>query len=755
MAEALDAPGTLQGGVGPSGEEPVKAIIDNRTDLPDHVVQEVIEAKWVETAGFQFSQPSSFQMYSTHHTGNMLSRTPFRTPTNIIDEIRLARHVADTDDDISAVIGQCIATAFGEGMQNQHQDEATIQFFNEIAKGMNLDMALKELYREYLIASSVTTISLFQRSRLNFSPSGTSENITAQLATPLMGILPAENIRVLTNDLFGQGELAYYVRDARMRIWLDEYFGDSTSPARKAQMQAEQPVLAAVFTGRIEGQWNDQDSFIAGKIMYTLNPRMVHRTTMAKGASAYPRPLLTANFALLEAKRLLNIMDYSLLQGGTNYIVVAKQGSDMLPAKQPEIDNLVNQVRSAGRTGVLVGDHRLDIEIITPELKELLNPEKRNLIGRKLAMRLLRIPEQVTHDAGGEGAKQELVFTSNTITSDRRDMKRHVENYIYSETVKRNKATFAFGYPNLWFPKIVLSGVKDFFDSIVKARDRGDIPRKWAVEVLGFDYEAGVAQRRRELEDGDDEVMIPGSVPFSNPAGPTDPNAPPNDGGYGRPPGSSHNNGQPGSPPPVDPAQRQRQLIPRRRGEPVKAHWDQATRTTLRVGELTSAMLEEYPEHTVGRVSSLEREAVSASELKQSGPVIVVPVNPGYDVSEIRAFRLTEGLSMVIGQRTDGALVARALCFREPHYKLDEAVEIALRWGFITAAIEEAEEEVVGEIVAPTTAQALIAALVEQPQLLNAMAEAFAKAIGGAVPDIAVHIAPPAITPPDPAPPAE
>jgi hypothetical protein len=168
-------------------------------------------------------------------------------------------------------------------------------------------------------------------------------------------------------------------------------------------MRNEEPILAAIFTGRVVVPWNDQDMFSQGKTLYTLNPRMVHRTTMPKGGSAYPRPPLTSNFPLLEAKRLLNIMDYALLQGGTNYIVIAKQGSDQLPAQQPEIDNLVDQVRTASRTGVLVGDHRLNIDIITPKLEELLNKEKRTLIGRKLAMALLRIPEQVTADSGQRG----------------------------------------------------------------------------------------------------------------------------------------------------------------------------------------------------------------------------------------------------------------------------------------------------------------------------------------------------------------
>jgi hypothetical protein len=44
---------------------------------------------------------------------------------------------------------------------------------------------------------------------------------------------------------------------------------------------------------------------------------------------------------------------------------------------------------------VIVGDHRLSFEIITPKLDELLNRDKRKLLGRKIASRLLRVPEFV------------------------------------------------------------------------------------------------------------------------------------------------------------------------------------------------------------------------------------------------------------------------------------------------------------------------------------------------------------------------
>lgn len=726
-------------GAAVAGPSPV-VTIDNRTEMPDNVVREAVMAHWVESAALQFGTPSSFQLYSTNPGGSMLSRSPFRVPLNIIEEIKLARQVAEQDDDISAVIGAAVNIAFGDGMQNQHQDEETVALFNKIcgpvsAGGLNMDRVLKEMYREYLIASSFTTISLFTRTRYNYFLPGSPGRKQAQLSTPMMGVIPAENIRVLSNDIFGNGDLAYEPTDVGLREWLDEFFAETTSPGRKNQLAQAEPILAAIFIGKVTVPWSDTDMFSSGKTLFTLNPRMVHRTTMAKGATAYPRPLLTANFALLEAKRLLNIMDYALLQGGTNYIVVARQGSDNLPAQQPEIDNLIEQVRTASRTGVLVGDHRLDIEIITPKLDELLSTPKRKLLGRKLAMGLLRIPEQVTPDPGAAGAAQELEFTARTITSDRRDIKRHVEGNVYEEAVSRNPSTFTRGGASIWFPKIILSGVKDFYSSVLQARDRGDIPRRYAVEVLGFDYEAGLAEREREKKRGDDDILTPGFVPN---AGTQD---------QGRPPGSSSDNGRPGNPAqPVDPNQRQRQLPPGVHGvgEAIVAHWDADDRRTVRYGELTAAVLEAHPDHTVGRVTDAERDAVEEGVVVTRATNIVIPVNLEYEVGEIRAFRVAEGVSIIVGQRLDDqALVARALAFREPHYTVHSAIDAALRWGFITQAY--AERTTHPAPPAPPephrqTVAEVVAGIAASPEAMTALATAFATAIGGLVPNITLQL---------------
>lgn len=663
------------------GEEAPRVLIDNRTELPDEQVQTAVETHFSEHGSFMGQPAPSF---STYDGGSLMNRSKFTVPTTIVEEIKLARELAERDDDIAAVIGQMIGTAFGDGMENFHEDELTTTLFNGVAKKMNLDGVFAEIYREWLIAQQFTTVHLFTRDRFDYTPEGGDGRSRKEfsLAWPSIGILPAENIRLIGSDLFGLARLAYDPDDnAELKRWLEEFFNEKTSPARKAELRREDPVSAQLFIEQVP--FKEPGTLFAGttKFAYLLNPRMVARTTGPKGSWPHPRPLLTRNFPLLEAKRLLNLMDHALLQGGVNFIVVAKKGSDQRPALPEEVANLREVVSRASRSGVIVGDHRLSFEIITPNLESLLHAGKRKLIGRKLAAGLLRVPEHATDDAAQEGMKAELEFIARTITFDRRQIKRHVENYIYEDTVKRNKGVFKYDHAKLWFPKIVLSGTNYFTDYVLKLRDRGDIPRKWAVEAGGFDYEAGLSQRKREVERGDDETLMPAAVPFSDPAkGPQDNNS-------GRPPGSSPNNGAPGARQGTgkDP-NAPKQTFTRNGGETVRAmHTEEEG--SFRVGELTWALLEQYADTSeVGRLTSFEQTALASTEPSYSGTLAVFPVNPDYEVAEVRAVRLAPGFSALVGRRKiDKALVAKALCFRAPEFDLLEGEETAMRLGFVTS----------------------------------------------------------------------
>lgn len=667
-----------------------RGMIVNETDLPDHVVERAVESYIDENAsmlGLVAGQQSSYNHYHGH--GSLLARRKFRTPTNVFDEICLSRDLAERDDDVRSTMGAMLAVAFGAGMQNTGEDEMVVALYNEIAENANLDKVFKEMYREYLISSQCVTATIFTHEDFTFAPQSGQRQRTRSVVAPLIGVLPAEQIRVIDNDMFGTGTLAYRPATSAQEQWLREYFDPQTSAGRKAEMRAEDPVLTVLLTGVAETSQYEQVSLFYsdfetagyGNALYTLNPKLVHRTTMEKGAWKYPRPLMTANFALLEAKRLLNIMDYALLQGACNFLVVAKKGTDAKPAMPEEIANLRDVLRRSSSTGLIVGDHRLEIDIITPKLDELLNAEKRGLVGRKLASLLLRTPDFLEGELEGE-AEASIELLQRVIASDRLDLRRHMQRGPYKETQRRNKA-IVDDKASIWFPQIILQGLNFFTDLVLKLRDRGDISRRSAVEAGGFDYDSEVATRKREKAAGDDRVLTPPPVPFSSP------NAGPQDNQQGRPPGTSPNNGAPGATRRVAPqSARPSRQITQNPGETVRAYHDE-TVGAYRAGELTHRILEQYPDYEIGRITAAEKRLIAFVDgeewpgIMHDGPTTLQPVNPGYDLEDVRALKLAPGLRMLIGARLeDGALLARAFVFREPEYVVLDAEEKALEWGF-------------------------------------------------------------------------
>lgn len=644
---------------GEPDEEVLKAVQDYMTDT-----------SFIETAGLTPPPTTAFQMYAAE--GNLLSRRHWQAPRNVIEEIKLARDLADTDDACAGAIAQLVAAAFKHRMRHLHPDEKTEVLFNKLAKKNGLDRVFKEMYREILIASSVTTVTGFTTEELRFTLDDVDRMINQSVVGPRIGVFPAENIRIKGSDVMGLGTVCYKPSSYTEEQFLEEYFSDRTSEPRKRVMRQLNPFLLSLLIGRVEEDPDTAKVFIddfgldmGAKWIYPMNPRMVHRTTFAKGAAKYPRPLLTGNFALLEAKRLLNVMDYSLLQGGSNYIVVAKKGSDARPARKNEITQLARTVQAAGKTGVIVGDHRLSIEILTPNLEALLNTEKRDMVDRKLAQRILRTPDRP--QANAENSKNEMEIMQAVVTSDRDMLVRHVEDSIYEEVVTRNGRTFSQGAPTIWFPLVVLAGLDVFLQGLLKLRDRGDIPRAYGVEFFGYDMQAAVRERARERSRGDDRVMTPPVVPHDSPG-----NRPPADNGPGRPPGA-----------PTRPAAERITAVL----EGDRLH---------RVGEVTYRVLEQHRETARGtdprhdtRISTNERALLDQGGGTSAG-VHVAVVNPDLEVGErMRAVRLRDGVSMIVGRTLgDNAIVAKALIFRDPEFTEIDVKETAMRWGFELAEPE-------------------------------------------------------------------
>jgi len=500
------------------------AIVINDSGLPDSEVlpairdqiPQVIAERYLEISSFNSTFGGGFSSRQATPAG-LFVRSSYTRPQTIIEEMELAISLVDEDDDVGSTVGMIEKMLF-QGWRHQHSDEQTVMLFDNIAKNLKLNAKFREITRTLATIGQCYPVKVFTRQQFNNFKPGQNPSVVA----PNLIMLNPLSVRVASLNADGSPVLIQAVDDQTDAFLRAIGRGASTGTARSATQkvkQSDNPIAAALYieefippTGTVS---SNDDALLSGlsKAWY-LNPKMVTRYALSfnSSISSYAPIPLKRVFGLCEAKRLLNLMDYSLLQGGINFLIVVKKGSDNLPALSEEITNLQAIVQTSARTGVMVGDHRLNVEIITPNLEAMLSPERRNLLAKKITRAILCLPDTDFGRIEGGGTPEAEIISGN-LTGDREIINDLIQQDIYDETVLRNQSTFTKGAPGLWFPPISIAGNHFFADNLLKLRDRGDIPRSWAVEFLGMSAEAAQAEREREVAAGFDEVMTSQNVP--------------------------------------------------------------------------------------------------------------------------------------------------------------------------------------------------------------------------------------------------
>jgi len=251
---------------------------------------------------------------------------------------------------------------------------------------------------------------------------------------------------------------------------------------------------------------------------------------------------------ILEMKEHLRASDRATLIGNTNFIVLIKKGSDKLPAKPAEISNLQEQARIIARLPVLIGDHRLSVEIISPPIDNTLMQSRWEVLDSRLVFTALKSYAPVVQggNSSGTGVSEMSRVIAKGMENRRHMLLRTLERQIFKQILDRNRDVPDFDErPSLQFtPKrITLDVSADIIQQVLKLRDRGDISRETTLEELDYDQDVEVLRRAQErvLYDRVFESTTPHSSPQSNPYG-TQPPALPAPGGPG---GNVGPNGQP------------------------------------------------------------------------------------------------------------------------------------------------------------------------------------------------------------------
>jgi hypothetical protein len=275
-----------------------------------------------------------------------------------------------------------------------------------------------------------------------------------------------------------------------------------------------------------ERRWMGEMNIAADRL-FELNPATVFRHTATRpDFQRFATVRMKSVFELLDLKTQLRAMDRAHLIGGTNFIVLITKGTDDRPATPAEVTNLQMQVRTVARLPVLVGDHRLKVEIVTPKLDATLKGERYNTIDARITARLYQMFMLGNYAAGGgsDDSVKLAKFIAKGLESRRHMLRRTLEDAIFTPMFARNE-TLETAPKLLFHPKqIALDFDSAWATFLLDLREANEVSRNTILSQFDLDQADEARMLQREAEQFDDIFMT--QVPFAAPNPKIAPDAP-------------------------------------------------------------------------------------------------------------------------------------------------------------------------------------------------------------------------------------
>lgn len=358
-----------------------------------------------------------------------------------------------------------------------------------------------------------------------------------------MTIFDPTKIVPVGNLMFGRQRYAYVAGDGEHRGFLRAFSGEVVDPQVMQMIERQyQP------TPSEEKEF--QELGVDPQKLWLMPKDAVFRHTLTKADYERFAPVrLRSALPILDLKSNLRAADRSSLVGNTNFIVLVTKGSDKLPAKAGEIENLQEQVKVIARMPVLVGDHRLNVEIVSPALDNTLMSGRWEVLDSRLVFKALQTFQPTIQGGNsGSGLKEMSRIVARGLEDRRHMLVRSIEKNVFKAMMDANEEELD-EFPTLAFSprRIALDYSADIINGLLKLRDRGDISRETTLEELDYDQDVEVLRRARErvLYDPVFESSTPFSSPNANPYG-VDNQPPVNGQPNGQQPGGNVGpNGQP------------------------------------------------------------------------------------------------------------------------------------------------------------------------------------------------------------------
>lgn len=462
--------------------------------------------------------------YSRTGAPSLINRQSYAAPSTPYAAMKVAYQAVEHDDVVGGVADVTEGLMF-QGLQFECENPSDADAFNQLARDLNLDDLARQWHREEFTYSQVVVGFWWGRreykSRVKTKTGKASKKTYSFWAPIALTFLDPRKVVPLQPGPFGQDRLAWQAsRDeymAYMLAWQTGAYGDAlmrefyNGPSLVSE--AEKQYLCSIG--------------VYPEYLIDLNPATVRRFCRTKSHyERFPALRLKRTFPLLDLKQHLEEADRVTLVGAANYILLVRQGSKEEPATQSEIDNLRDNFRVVAKVPVVTGDHRLQIDIITPTQDQTLNSEKYDTLDRRIISTTLG-----ALTVASSGQRNESTLTIARGIGRLLESRRHMFRRVIEETVcravvehPRNEGVFETE-PNLAFtPRMIqLDSDAEFTKAILEMRGRREMSRATMLETFSLDQ--AVEAMRLEIEKDEYDDIFKTHMPFDSPQ-----NGPPQDG---------------------------------------------------------------------------------------------------------------------------------------------------------------------------------------------------------------------------------
>ena len=453
---------------------------------------------------------------------SLFDRTSYITPDNPYTLMKTARTAVANDDVVSGV---CDVTEglMLQGVKWESEEADDAEIFNQLSRDLNLDEFVRQWHREEFTYSQVVVGMWWGdrdfKMRGKASASGNRRRKTVRAHVPVgLSFLDPQRVVPLQPGPFGNDRIAWHATKGEMQQWgAYQLSGDPSylDPVMRRFF------LGSIFLPRAERDLLQKWGIDATRLI-ELDPEHVFRYSRTKPTyDRFPENRLKSVFPLLDLKQQLMEADRVSLVGAANYILLIRKGTEKDPAMPEEIDNLNDQFKVVAKLPVIIGDHRLNIDIITPDQEHVLAGEKYDTLDRRILARTLGA---ITISGGGQRNESTLTVArgiGRLLESRRLMMKRVLEQRIARAAINHPKNDGVFtDEPNLTFTprNVQLDSDAQIVQAIMALRAQKEISRESTLEFFNFDQATEAQRRQYEEESGLDDIFKT-EVPFSGNGG--------------------------------------------------------------------------------------------------------------------------------------------------------------------------------------------------------------------------------------------